>query len=231
MAKLTSDGLSILKLILRELQAEEIKAIEKEPEIDFTPSVEYRSKIKALISGLSNKGENKVFGWKKIIVIITAVTIILALAITAIALREKIADFFETETDGGIRLNLPEESPGSKEGYYLLVSIPDGFEKSYFNADKRRIITEWSRGDELICFEQRLMSTGDQIDFDTESEDYRKEKIGEYTVYYTYKYSTHFTVWKNDKYVFFLDCESDVLTWEEIKNLIFTMKLEPFPEV
>ena len=231
MAKLTSAGLDTLKLILRDLQTEEIKAIEKEPEIDFTLSVEYRSKIKAIISSLNNGGVNKVFGWKKIIIIITAVTLVLALAITAIALREKIADFFETGTEGGVRLNVPEESPASKDGYYLLVSIPDGFEKSYFNADKRRIITEWSREDELICFEQRLMSTGDQIDFDTESEDYRKEKIGEYTVYYNYKYSTHSAVWKNDRYVFFLDCESEVLTWEDIKNLIATMKLEPFPEI
>ena len=97
MAKLTSAGLDTLKLILRDLQTEEIKAIEKEPEIDFTLSIEYKSKIKAIISSLNNGGVNKVFGWKKIIIIITAVTLVLALAITAIALREKIADFFLEE--------------------------------------------------------------------------------------------------------------------------------------
>jgi len=227
MIKFEKFKLNTLKQVLFDLQTDEIRAVEKEPEIEFLPSEEYKSKINTLINSIRKDGKIKVLGWRKIIVIISAITLLLALTLTAIAIREEIIAFLESKTDGGIKLNVTGETPELIEGYYLPAKIPEGFVNTYLNDDKKHMVTEWEREEELICLEQILMSEGDQVDMDTESETYRKEQIGRFTVYYIFKYGTHNAVWKNDKYVFILYCESDALTFEEIKELILSMKVEP----
>lgn len=226
MARLTGSKLNTLKLVLYDLQCDEIRAVEKVATSDFVTTDEYKEKISVLLDTMSRHKKLKVFGLRKIIVIITAVTLILALAITAVAYREEIADFFETYFDDGLQLEVDDQEYIPADGRYVITRIPEGFEETYSNQTKLKFQTEWTHGDEFIYLEQTVLTDGYQVNIDTESEHFKKENIFGITVYYTYKHGVHTAVWKNERYGFSLDCECDI-SWEEIKLLILSMKVEP----
>ena len=230
MSELSFAQEGIIKKALLEIELLEINHIEKTTTLDFVPSTEYEEYIEKLLNKSDSEKKRRRLGLRRIIAVVAAVAIIFAMAITAFAFRKQIVDFIETLVPGGVRLEPDGGEFSPTNAYYHPTIIPDGFEVDYFENNDVSITTEWVRGDnEYIILDQVVLSERYQVDIDTESEHYRKEKVGPYTVHYTYKYGTHSAVWENDRYGFVLNCIYET-TFEEIKEMILTMEVLPLSE-
>ena len=229
MSELSFAQAGIIKKALLEIELLEINHIEKTTTLDFVPSTEYEEYIEKLLNKCDSEKKRRRLGLRRIIALAAAVAIIFAMAITAFAFRKQIVDFIETLVPGGVRLEPDGGEFKPVEGYYVFSKLPEAYEVTYHTENKVQIETEWTNGENVIFLQQTVLTERYQVDIDTESEHYRKEKVGPYTVHYTYKYGTHTVVWENDRYGFVLNCIFET-TFEEIKEMILTMEVLPLSE-
>ncbi|MBQ2876815.1 MAG: DUF4367 domain-containing protein [Clostridia bacterium] len=225
MMGLKNKQFDLIVQVLRDINSREVDAIEKTE----SPNVAFSQNYDETIQNIFKKERVAKYNYKRIISIIAAAVLIIALTVTAFAFRKQIVDFIETLVPGGVRLEPDGGEFKPVEGYYVFSKLPEAYEVTYHTENKVQIETEWTNGENIIFLQQTVLTERYQVDIDTESEHYRKEKVGPYTVHYTYKYGTHTVVWENDRYGFVLDCFAE-LTWEEIKEMILTMEVLPLSE-
>ncbi len=201
-----------LKKALAVIDACEMAKIEALPNVNIAHSPEYLEKIKSIFELAEKK--TKRLAINKIIAIIAAAVLILALSITAYAFREPIFNFFE-ETFGN-RLILISNGAKVIEKEMTIGYIPENFVSNSENHRISLVQFEYRHKDtEKSLIYEQYPGASTQIGLNMKELNCEKIIDGETVYYKTEKGDLKTLTWRDSEYAYQIACYADI-SWEEI---------------
>ena len=216
---MTDTQLKIIKRALFDSEMIEIKKLEKFPQVKAEHSPEYVRMISELREKAKRRESSVIsFSPRRKIILLIAVLVILAIAVTACAFGKEIKDFFFEVYETFTKAEVKGEPNDDEFKQYMPSCIPDGYAliDNEVTDSSSRII--WSNGTHHIYLDQDKQSSN-KIILDTEESVYSIKIIGNREIHYIEKNNTCTLLWIDNGYQFLLICHNSV-TWESIENLI-----------
>ena len=192
------------------------------------PSDRYREQIRRLISehkAPSSFREKLAIPDYRRKVVLTAVLVVLLLALTACGVKYAYDWFTITHHDKGSNFEYEDTGIKGIEAYYEPAAIPE----SFIQSDKTKnsianIIVYQNDQDNRIIFKQILLANG-WFSLNTENKEYGERNIDNIQVFYAKGDDEWSVVWRNEFYRFLIHCPSS-FTWEEVEELVLSVKPE-----
>ena len=219
---MTANQTKILKIALFDFALSEANYFEaldvKEPSYSDT----FKSKIKELSQQKSKSSPTS----KRVTFILIAAVIAVMLVASASAIVIGFGDYLVNIYEKYIEVKFDNGNDAKltiKE-IYAPTYIPNGYlqiDESSHNTNHSYL---WSNGTHNLAFEQETHNRGG-LTTDNESIEYQSFVLDGKTVYYYTKYNTIFLIWSSEKYVFSINCSSDI-PLDEIKLMISSMSLD-----
>ncbi len=200
------------KTALAKIEALEMAKIEALPKAEFIHSSEYLNKIEQIFE-FSEKKAKKI-SVNRLIAIIAAAIVIIALSLTACTFREAIFDFFEEMS--GNRMNLTANGAKLIEREMSVGYVPGVFTQTEEIRDSLSVIITYQHKEtkEKMTYEQ-YPSASSLIWLNLKNAEY--EKINdEKTVYYKHeKGGLKTLIWRDSEYSYVITCYADI-SWDEM---------------
>ena len=205
-----------------------LNSIELVPEEDVYFSPQYEKKMAHLIKRQKRpywKYVNTV--GKKIAVIAIAFMMLFGLSMSIKAIREPVVSFIVTSFDKFSELFVDKSEVNSAsdkiEEIYELTQLPQGYSENGINISLRNIETTYFNGDSEIRFYQSIISN--KVTIDTEDSYETILFIKDYEIYYIYKNNLTKALWRNEKYIFEIYCNTEI-SEEEMRYIISSLRIK-----
>ena len=220
---MTTNQTRILKSVLLYDALCEVKYYETLP----IKTAEYSEGFKRKIEELMNEPPAKKHtASKKLVFILVAaiLSVLLFVSASAIAIkyRESFVNIYERFIEI-VFLNENDQKNTIKE-IYTPTYIPYRYTLTNQITNETTHRSLWSNGELSIVLDQKVLNSG-SFTFDNESNEYESFVLDGKTIYYYTKYNTIFLIWSSEKYVFSINCSSDI-PLDEIKLMISSMSLD-----
>lgn len=214
--------------ILREYTSKEFEHIPKsDDEIDYEFSAEFEKKMEKLIDSIgNNKKPRKINHRKAIAILIAAIIVIFAGAMSVGAIREPIVDFIYKVYDGFTDLFFEGDTTDKLSYIYSLSEIPEGFvETERLSNDSVNLIVfeNQQNSNKIELWQQPTEDTS--ISYDNENghiENYMVNGI-EIAIYISDRNDCHIAFWSVDSNYIELTYHGTT-TIDEILNLISSIQ-------
>ena len=221
-------GYEKLKEAFRLSNKDFLGSIELVPEENVCFSLGYKRKMAQLIKRQKRpywKYVNTV--GKKIAVIAIAFMMLFGLSMSIKAIREPVVSFIVTIFDKFSELFVDKSEINSAsdkiEEIYELTQLPQGYSENGINISLRNIETTYFNGDSEIRFYQSIISN--KVTIDTEDSYETILFIKDYEIYYIYKNNLTKALWRNEKYIFEIYCNTEI-SEEEMRYIISSLRIK-----
>ena len=158
--------LAVIKQALAISAQKETEAFESLPEVEFTPSESYKSKMEEILHGKAKPSTYEDIKRKRLAVATIAVAIIVSL-LTACTAIKPIRNFFVEIFEEHVNLKFKADSENNKiQSYYKLEYVPNGYLKVFDNKALLNKIEQYEKDCMQLHFEQSLLVNGNfKIDY------------------------------------------------------------------
>ena len=221
-------GYEKLKEAFRLSNKDFLGSIELVPEENVCFSLGYKRKMAQLIKRQKRpywKYVNTV--GKKIAVIAIAFMMLFGLSMSIKAIREPVISFienvFEKFSELFVDKSETQNAPDKIEEIYELTQLPQGYSENGINISLRNIETTYFNGDSEIRFYQSIISN--KVTIDTEDSYETILFIKDYEIYYIYKNNLTKALWRNEKYIFEIYCNTEI-SEEEMRYIISSLRIK-----
>ena len=194
-------NMQALKEALRVSILLDLAKIDAVPQVKFSDSDTFLSEIYKRYE--KNKKTKNHFTGKQLLAVIIAAIIIIASAVTAVAFKEKILNFFERKEDTHTSLNSPGGDGTNEEikEVFLPTYIPEKFHLKSHESNCLFVLTYWTNGEKTIRLKQAPIMENERT-LDTENGDYIEAVFGQQPIYYIVKHNAFNAVWHTEDYVY-----------------------------
>lgn len=158
--------MALIKQALAISARKETEAFESLPEVEFTPSESYKSKMEEILHGKAKPSTYEDIKRKRLAVATIAVAIIVSL-LTACTAIKPIRNFFVEIFEEYVNLKFKADPENNKiQSYYKLEYVPNGYLKVFDNKALLNKIEQYEKDCMQLHFEQSLLVNGNfKIDY------------------------------------------------------------------
>lgn len=201
---------------------QEVKFMDSLPEVDIPRSQRYVENMASISCQVKSAKRQKSKKKKIIIAIIAAVILLLS----ACAVSKPIMDFFITVYNDHTRFYSNDGNTDTIEIVYMPSYLPEGYKIQSESIQITTVQVTWVNDkNERILFQQNT-TKNNSFTLDTEYSDYTACIIGEQETFYILRYNYYLFVWRDDNYLYQLQCH-DSLPREEVEKIILSIQMQP----
>ena len=202
----------------------DLAKIEKIPDVCFPNSDDFLQSIYERHEN-EKKIKNHLSG-RRIVAIIIAAMLIIASAVTVVAYREKLLDFFETKMGTHTSLTAPNKERTNEKikEVYSPTYVPDNYTFKSRNVTKPSVVTYWNCEEKTIRLKQTIIVENERT-LNTEDGNYVEAVFGNQPIYYIVKHNTFSGIWHTDDYIYDFSAPYDI-GLEEIEKIIASICFE-----
>ena len=224
---MTNNQIALIKEALLEEELAEMAVIDTLPDEEIAFTEKYKIKMQKLLSKHKKRTHNTDrFIPKRLVGVLVAILITLALMMSISAIRKPIVKFIVNVYDSFISISVEEDEGSTPPKTIKQIYMPsykiDGFHIHSTNNQSTISITIWTNNNNVfISLEQSIIS--DEIFLDYETANFTKIKLNSYETYYIEKNNNYCFIWSDGEYIFKM-IFPNIIEFSEIEKVIESME-------